>query len=141
MSIVNYTNRSPDYLDLDLNFVRKPGSKDITKVVGQKAVERSIRNLIATNYGDRLFRPWIGSNIRALLFENQTELTAINLSQAIREVIQLYEPRASVIAVDVTSAVNFDAMADENTIIAKITYRIKNVPEPFVTEVFLERIR
>lgn len=135
MSIINTKSRVPDYSDLDLDFLAKPGSKDITKKIGEEAIKRSIRNIIFTNFYDRVFQPNIGSNIYRLLFSNVTDVTAILISDAVKEVIRAYEPRCNVLAADVSPS------EDLNSYLVRITYRIINRPEPLVTEVFLERIR
>lgn len=135
MSIINTKARVPDYSDLDLDFNRKPGNKDITKKIGDEAVKRSIRNLILTNFYDRPFQPRIGSNVQKLLFENFSDITAILISNAIKEVIRNFEPRVNVLGVDVIPS------PDNNAFTANITFTIRNRTEPFVIDVFLERIR
>lgn len=135
MSKINTKARLPDYADLDLDFNRKPGSKDVTKKIGDEAVKRSIRNLILTNFYDRPFQPRIGSSVQKLLFENFTDITAILISNAIKEVINNFEPRVTVLGVDVIPS------PDDNAFTANITFTIRNRAEPFVIDVFLERIR
>lgn len=135
MSTINTKPRLPDYKDLDLDFIRKPGNKDISKKIGEEAVKRSIRNLILTNFYDRPFQPAIGSNVQKLLFENFTEITAILISNAIKEVIANFEPRVVVLGVNVIPA------PDNNAFTANITFRVLNRTEPYVLDVFLERIR
>lgn len=135
MSIINTKARVTDYRDLDLDFVRKPGSKDISKKVGEEAVKRSLRNLILTNFYDRPFQPSIGSSVQKLLFENFTEVTAILVSNAIKEVVTNFEPRVTVLAVDVQPE------PDDNALTATIVFRIRNREEPYTINVFLERIR
>lgn len=135
MSVINTKSRVPDYSDLDLDFIAKPGSKDITKKIGEEAIKRSIRNIIFTNFYDRLFQPNIGSNIYRLLFSNVSDVTAILISDAVKQVIKNFEPRCTVLAADVTPS------EDLNTYIVRITYTILNRPEPYITEIFLERIR
>jgi phage baseplate assembly protein W len=135
MSTINTKSRETDYKDLDLDFFRKPGNKDISRKIGEEAVKRSIRNLILTNFYDRLFQPVIGSNVQKLLFENFTEVTAILISNAIKEVIANFEPRVEVLAVNVIPA------PDDNAFTANIVFRVLNRTEPYVLDVFLERIR
>lgn len=135
MSVINTKSRVPDYSDLDLDFIAKPGTKDITKKIGEEAIKRSIRNIIFTNFYDRLFNPTFGSNIYRLLFSNVTDVTAILISDAVKEVLRNYEPRCSVLAADVSPS------EDMNAYNVRITYTILNRPEPYVTDIFLERIR
>lgn len=135
MSTINLKSRTPDYLDLDLDFIRKPGTGDISKKVAEEAIKRSIRNLVLTNHYERPFRSFIGSNVQKLLFENLEPLTANMLIRAITEVIENFEPRANLIDVQVT--VNFD----NNGYDVRITFAPVNKIEPVVTSLFLERVR
>ena len=77
----NESNRtSRTFKDLDLDFGLNPVTKDVNKLTDAEAIKRSVRNLINTNHFERPFHPEIGGNVRALLFENMTPLTALNLS-------------------------------------------------------------
>ena len=129
------TARALDYQDLDLDFIAHPVRKDITKKTGPDAVARAIRNLVLTNFYDRPFRPYIGSNAQKLLFENIGGLTANLLQDAISEVVVNFEPRASLIGVNVV------AQPDRNGYYAKIAFAVNNRPEPYEVTVFLERAR
>ena len=128
-------SRIKDFTDLDLDFIAHPITGDVTKKVGPDAIARSIRNLVMTNYYDRPFRSQIGSNALKMLFENIGPLTAINLEQAISDVVTNFEPRAKLIGVKV------NADPDNNGYTAKIAFYVQNRPEPYQTTLFLERIR
>lgn len=127
--------RQKDYTDLDLDFVKKPGTKEINKLVGVESIKRSIRNLILTNFYERPFRHYIGSNAQKLLFDPLTVLTAHMLNNAIQETIQNFEPRAKLISVSTTPKY------DNNGYECQITFQPLNRLEPVVTSIFLERIR
>ena len=133
--MVSTIARLPDYSDLDLDFIAHPTTGDIVKKKGIEAVKRSLRNLILTNFYDRPFRPGIGSNAQKLLFELPNHLTANFLTDAIKEVINKFEPRIILLGLDV----NFDY--DHNGYNVTITYSLVNRPEPLITTIFLERIR
>lgn len=128
-------NRRPDYSDLNLDFMAHPTTGDVMKLTGDEAIKRSIRNLVLTNFYDRPFRSYIGSNAAKLLFENANALTANFLKDAIREVVGNYEPRVSIrdISVFVDN--------DNNGYIATIVYSVVNRLDPLTTVIFLERIR
>ena len=96
MSIRQSINRDPDYSDLDLDFFRHPTTSDVTRKTGVEAIKRSVRNLIFTNHYDRPFQSYIGSDIRALLFENADPFTAVRLKEAIEVCLNNFEPRISV---------------------------------------------
>ena len=127
--------RKPDYSDLDLDFIMHPTTKDVVVKKGADAIKRSVRNLILTNFYDRPFRPYIGSNVNKLLFENMNPLTATFLKNAIIEVITNYEPRVRL------SDVQLGEDPDNNGINVTLSYVILNRSEPVITTIFLERIR
>jgi len=135
MTVIDTRSRLPDYADLDLDFITKPGTDDILKKVGDESIKRAIRNLILTNPFDRPFNPTFGSGIKQLLFENATEVTAILISKAVETTIATFEPRVDVL--EVTSLLN----EDNNSYTVTIVFTIKNRPEPIITSIFLERIR
>lgn len=130
-----FINRSPDYKDLDLDFFKSRTSNDVSMKVGEEAIKRSVRNLVMTNYYDRPFRSYVGGNVRKLLFDNATNLTAIFLKDAISEVINNYEPRVKV------TNVNVDLDMDRNGFNVLIQYIILNRQQPATSTFFLERIR
>ena len=127
--------KSPDYSDLDLDFILHPTTKDVVRKFGPDAIKRSVRNLILTNFYDKPFRSGVGSNATRLLFENMTPLTNNFLKNAIIEVIRNYEPRVEVFSVEV----EFDY--DNNGYNATLNYIILNDNSKVSTSVFLERIR
>lgn len=133
--MVNIVARQPDFSDLDLDFIAHPTTGDIVKKTGVEALKRSVRNLILTNFYDRPFRSYIGSNAQKLLFENANPLTSNFLKDAINEVLTNYEPRIAVREI----RVNFDI--DNNGYNATIAFSIVNNNLPVVINLFLERIR
>lgn len=135
MSHLVFVNRNPDYADLDLDFFKNPSTGDIVRKTGDDAIKRSIRNLIFTNFYDRPFRSFIGSSARQILFENANPLTATFLETAIRDVINNFEPRVSVVNVRVSVDL------DRNGYNAELQYIIKNREQPVITTIFLERVR
>jgi phage baseplate assembly protein W len=132
---MNFISRKPDYSDLDLDFIPHPTTGDVVKKTGVDAIKRSVRNLILTNFYDRPFRPYIGSNAQKLLFELATPITANLLNDAILEVIGNYEPRIRVAQLNV----QFDY--DNNGYNVTLAFEIINRSEPAVISLFLERLR
>lgn len=133
--MVNIVSRKKDYSDLDLDFMAHPVTKDVMKKTGVEAIKRSVRNLILTNFYDRPFQSYIGSNALKLLFDNATPITATFLENAIRETITNYEPRVRLDNLEV----QFDI--DNNGYNVKLFFVILNRNEPAVVTLFLERIR
>ena len=123
------------YSDLDLTFTKHPVKKDLVLSLGDQAVIRSIRNLLLTNHYERPFQPQLGSNVRKMLFEPVSPLTANFLQREIEDVIKNYEPRASLESVVV------DAQPDRNYYGITITFYIVNQSNPITINFLLQRLR
>ena len=124
-----------EYIDLDLFFNKKTTSKDISKVINIHAVKRSVRNLILTNHYEKPFHPEIGSNLRAMLFENMTPQMNHIISRQIEMLIANYEPRCRLVQVQTIP------QFDRNGYHCSISFYVVNYPEPVEVESFLERLR
>ena len=123
------------YKDLDLDFGRNTVTNDVNKLTDVEAVKRSVRNLINTNHFERPFHPEIGGNVRALLFENMTPLTALNLQRKIEEVLNNFEPRAKI------TQIIADPDIDRNGYRLEIRFYVIGIQNPITVETFLERLR
>jgi phage baseplate assembly protein W len=110
-------------------------TNDVNKLTDVEAVKRSVRNLINTNHYERGFHPEIGSDVRSMLFEPMTPLTALNLQRKVAEVLNNFEPRINLVQI----LANPDL--DRNSYALKITFYVIGVPEPVTVETFLERLR
>jgi len=123
------------YKDLNLGFQQNTATKDIQKLTDVEAVKRSVRNLINTNHYEKPFHPEIGSNLRAMLFENITPQMNHIISKNIELLIKNYEPRCRLVQV------NTQPMFDRNGYSCQISFYVVNHPEPVEVESFLERLR
>ena len=123
------------YKDLNLSFQQNTATKDIQKLTDVEAVKRSVRNLINTNHYEKPFHPEIGSNLRAMLFENITPQMNHIISKNIELLIKNYEPRCRLVQV------NTQPMFDRNGYACQISFYVVNHPEPVEVESFLERLR
>lgn len=112
-----------------------PTTKDVVKKTGDDAIKRSVRNLVLTNYYDKGFRSYVGSNATRLLFEPINPLTQQFLKDAINEVISNYEPRVRLTNI----VVQMDP--ENNGYNVTISYVILNRNMPVEINLFLERIR
>jgi phage baseplate assembly protein W len=123
------------FTDLDLNFSKHPITNDIVKVNDENAINRSIRNLVSTNFNERPFQPYKAGNVIALLFEPITELSAYDIKSAIEEVITNYEPRCNLTEVQVIPN------PERNGYQVSIYYHPENLPNPEQLDIFLEKVR
>ena len=123
------------YRDLDLDFQVNSATKDIQKLSDVEAVKRSVRNLINTNHYERPFHPEIGSDVRSMLFEPMTPLTALNLQRKVAEVLNNFEPRIDLQQVLASPDI------DKNSYELKIMFYVIGSNQPVEVETFLERLR
>ena len=123
------------YKDLNLDFQKNTATKDIQKITDIEAVKRSVRNLINLNHYEKPFHPEIGSNLRAMLFENITPQMNHIISKQIDILIRNFEPRCRL--VQVRTLPQFD----RNAYAVTINFQVVNSPTPVVVETLLERLR
>ena len=123
------------YKDLDLNFNEHPVKKDINKHTDELAVVNSIKNLLLTNHYEKPFHPEIGSNVLKLMFDNMDSVSVQTLQNEIRQVVENFEPRATVDSVRVFPDY------DENRLRVEMTFYIVNRAEPISIQFFLNRER
>ena len=123
------------YRDLDLDFAANSATKDIQKLTDVEAVKRSVRNLINTNHYERPFHPELGSDVRSMLFEPMTPLTALNLQRKVAEVLNNFEPRIDLQQVLASPDI------DKNSYELKIMFYVIGSNQPVEVETFLERLR
>ena len=122
------------FTDIDINMNLHPQSGDLVLKFDINSIKRSIKNLILTNQYERPFKPSLGINLSAMLFELSTMGTdAIVLEQDIISLINNFEPRANV--TDVISAL------DGNDLNVTIYMTISNDPRPQELNLTLERVR
>ena len=130
------------YKDLNLFFTKNPLTKDVSKATDVQAIKRSVRNLVLTDRGERLFHPEIGGDVKGSLFENFTPIMEVELRSAIKNVIEIYEPRVVLEDVKVNDPSGNDL--DNNRLRITIQFYLDNVPEVLEeveADVFLNRIR
>jgi phage baseplate assembly protein W len=113
--------------------LKKPGTNDVALSYDDKAVIRSVRNLVQTRHYDRLFNPDIGSKVDFLLFEPISELTASSIENEIRITINNFEPRVEIETIKVSTDV------DNNGYNVTLSFYITNATVVTTTTFFLER--
>ena len=119
----------------DLDFAFNTATKDIQTLTDVESVKRSVRNLINTNHYERPFHPEIGSNLRAMLFENITPQMTHAISKQIDLLLKNFEPRVRLVQV------NVQPFTERNGYRASISFYVINTPERVEIETFLERLR
>ena len=109
------------FKDISFSFDPHPITKDLPVIINERAITRSVRNLVETILTERPFNPDLGSNIRKMLFENVTIPTSIEIKDQIENSILALEPRVSNLIVDVKP------FPDDNTFEVDIKYDIRGL--------------
>ena len=112
-----------------------PGRNDIARVVNENAVKESIKNILLTDKGERLFQPRLGSDIRAMLFENVTPVTSILIRDRIQDVLNAYEPRCGIVDVEVIGDI------DSNSVKINVVFHVINSETPQTLSIDIDRVR
>jgi phage baseplate assembly protein W len=76
-------------------------TKDLPILKNERAIIRSIRNLVETIPRERFFNPNLGSEVRSSLFNFVDYATASTIQEQIKVTIKNYEPRVENVSVNV----------------------------------------
>ena len=124
------------YRDINITFKKHPVTDDLVVSKDASAIKQAIVNLLLTNKGERLMNPTYGSDIRSYLFEPMDYGTANQIKNNIRDTIETFEPRISILRISATP--NFD----DNGFDITMTYNVTGTDTPPVTvDFFLSRTR
>ena len=133
-SSVGITNKRV-YSDLDLKFSQHPVYKDIVPLTDIESVKQSVRNILFTNKGERLFQPSIGSGVFDLLFEHADPLTFQAVRDNIKDILTSLEPRINQIQVQIEDNI------DINEVNVTVNFNIAGVANNQSVDFYLERLR
>jgi len=116
--------KSQGFKDISLSFSPHPVTKDLPILANERAISRSVRNLVETIPTERFFDSNLGSDVRELLFENFAGSSVMILEDMIRTTIRNYEPRVGDIGIEV------DAIPETNNVDVKVLFEIKGLDAP-----------
>ena len=100
-------------------------------LLNERAITRSVRNLVETIPTERFFNSLLGTDIRDSLFENFTTTTVTVIEDQVRETIRNFEPRVGEIGVEV------EARPDANELEVKVLFEIIGLDTPTQSFTFL----
>ena len=112
------------FKDINLSFKRHPVTNDVLTVSNEDAIKRSVKNIIFTILGEKPFAPNFGSVISQSLFDLNTNLNEIRISDEIKQSLLNYEPRIDNIEVTVS------VYPESNELNCIIQYDIVGIPAP-----------
>ncbi len=87
--------KSRGFKDISLSFMPHPVTNDMPVLLNERAIARSVRNIVETIPTEKFFDPLFGSNVRGMLFENYTQTTSYIIEDQIKTSIRNYEPRVN----------------------------------------------
>ena len=112
------------FKDINLSFKRHPVTNDVLTVSDEDAIKRSVKNIIFTILGEKPFLPLFGSVINESLFDLNTNLNEIRISDEIKQSLLNYEPRID--NIEVAASV----YPDSNELNCTVQYDIVGIPAP-----------
>ena len=115
---------SQAFKDINLSFKRHPVTNDVLTIRDEDAIKRSVKNIVFTILGEKPFEPEFGSVINDSLFDLNTNLNEIRVSDEIKTSLINFEPRIENIKVTVR------VMPDSNELNCTVQYDIIGIPAP-----------
>ena len=123
--------KSRAFKDISLSFSPHPVTKDLPVLSNERAITRSVRNLVETIPTERFFNSILGTDIRDSLFENFERSTVMIIEDQIRETVYNFEPRVSNLGVEVVGR------PDQNELEVKVLFDIIGLDAPTQSFTFL----
>ena len=121
---------SRGFKDINLSFKSHPVTKDILSLSNEEAIKRSVKNIVFTVIGEKIFNPTFGSNIRNYLFELDTNISPVVIENEIKTAVLNYEPRIENLKIK-------DIVIDNDELSLIIYYDIIGLPIPTVNIEFI----
>ena len=112
------------FKDINLSFKRHPVTNDLVVIKNEDAIKKSVKNIIFTILGEKPFEPEFGSVINDSLFELNTSLNEMKVSDEIKQSLLNFEPRIDNIRVTVS------IYPDSNELNCTVQYDIIGIPAP-----------
>ena len=116
--------KSRAFKDISLSFSPHPVTKDLPVLVNERAVTRSVRNLVETIPTEMFFNSLIGTDVRDTLFSNFDRMNVMMIEDQIREVCANFEPRVNNVGATVK------ARPDDNQLDVTVFFDIVGLDTP-----------
>jgi len=114
---------SRSFKDISFNFSKNPVTNDVVVLKNEEAIKQSVKNLILTKIGERLFNPLVGTNTTSYLFELSSTFSANTLIIEIEEILKNFEKRVRL------SNITVNLEDDSNEFEVSIEYYIVGMPQ------------
>ena len=128
---MSITRKSRSFKDISFAFEPHPVTKDLPVLKNERAIVRSVRNLVETIPSERFFNSELGTDIRASLFDNFTPTLPMVIEDQINETVMRYEPRVANLRVEL------DPYPDMNAFNVNVVFDIVGLQAPTQSFTFL----
>lgn len=109
------------FKDFNLNFKPHPVTEDLMVVKDGADIKQSLKSLLLTRKGERLFNSSLGTGLTDLLFESLDFGTATSIRDEILVIIKNYEPRIRILKLDVD--INYEDNGYDITLVYEVVGR------------------
>ncbi len=116
--------QSRGFKDISLSFIPHPVTKDLPVLTNERAIMRSVRNLVETIPTERFFNAILGTDIRGSLFENYSNTTIMVIEDQIKTTLRNFEPRVGNVSIELVGS------PDRNAFEVTVFYDILGIPLP-----------
>ena len=106
-------------------------TKDLPVLTNERAITRSVRNLVETIPSERVFNSLLGTSVRDTLFDNFDRSTVMIIEDEVRQVVANYEPRVTNVGVKVS------ANPDDNFLSVDVFFEIIGLDLPTQSFTFI----
>lgn len=123
------------FSDFNVDMQMHPGKRDLVRLTNENSIKRSIVNLLQTGYHERIYQPYLGANLKQLLFEPSSEDVLSQIKHQILTCIAKFEPRAQVTDIALTVS------PDEQSVYVSLMFATLNNATPTALSLILNRVR
>ena len=123
--------KSRAFKDISLSFSPHPVTKDLPVLTNERAIARSVRNLVETIPSERFFNSLIGTDVRGSLFDLFTSETVTIIEDQVQTTVANFEPRVDNVSVQV------DAQYDNNDLNVTVFFDIVGLEVPTQSFTFI----
>ena len=122
------TRISRSFKDISLSFEPHPVTKDLPVLKNERAIARSVRNIVETIPTEKFFNSLFGSDVYRSLFDFVDFGTATIIQDQIKTSLENFEPRINNVRVEV------DPRPDDNNFEVTVIFDI--IGQEFPTQEF-----
>lgn len=114
------------FSDIDFFLKKNIKDNDIQLKTDVSAVAQSVKNIVLTDPGERIFAPYFGGGIPGTLFNNYDWREAVLMEEQLKTALTVYEPRITV------ESINIEYI-DQTTLSIDLSFSLNSNPSSLIT--------